>query len=106
VDTIEVPKLQTMVPILVTVIPVQALFDRDKAQRKAQELAREIETLLAGIEEFEKLVQHLRDDNTTLKHQVVDMQQQNDTLGLKIETEMVLRTGDCPRSNFYFFRPF
>ena len=29
-----------------TVIPAQALFDRDVAQRKTQELAREIETLL------------------------------------------------------------
>ena len=89
-----------MLPFLVTVIPAQALFDRDVAQRKTQELAREIETLLASIEEFEKLVQHLRDDNTTLKHQVVELQKVNDALSLKIETEMVLRTGDRSWSDF------
>ena len=56
-------------------------------------MAREVETLTASVDEFEKLVQHLRDDNASLRHQVHVLQQTNDALSLKIETEMVLRTG-------------
>jgi hypothetical protein len=73
-------------------------MEKDTAQRKADQMAREVETLTASVEEYEKLLQHLRDDNASLRRQLHDMQLANDALSLKIETEMVWRTGLCPKT--------
>ena len=68
-------------------------MEKDAAHRKADQMAREVEALNASVEEYEKLLQHLRDDNASLRRQLHDMQLANDALSLKIETEMVWRTG-------------